>query len=326
MALLNNPHHIKRLKTRRRAASILTGLTISFAGVNAFALDWLSIGSAHPDDVRLLMNQSNGLQTVDWHMHPCNFKQCILPNTVNLLQYSDVSTIMQTRGAMTIESDQGAWNYDYDRAYLDKMVQYSGGKPIAMYAITLRTTGWTWDSPRWTECNGQLDQCAALPPVLLDKNNSLDVRAAYYHIPASANPTSSWTPYQQTPEFDWGSYLNINAGVMFDMPGHNYLTNDVPQSLQSIGFTGESWKNFIITMFNQESGIRTVILQMSGNYPADVNTTMTAMEKMLEDGMKIDRFVVENFTGYPYQGDFVGDYNKILNKFLALRNKYPSSP
>ena len=283
----------------------------------------LSIGSAHPADLVNLTSDNNGLQGIDWHMHHCGFKPCF--DGIAPQPFSLIASIMDTRGVMTMETDQEQWNYGYERYQYDQAVQFNGGKPIANYVVTLRPYGWSWDSTQWARNSPDqpLEDMKALPGLLLSKDAASDGRAVYHFIPASAHPTSSWTPYQQKPDFAWGDYINVNAGITLDMLGYLYLENYVPPTMATAGFTGAAWKSHIIVMFNQERGNRTVYINMTGEGKDTVGYVKLAMITMLVDGMKVDRFIVANFSGNPYRGSFVEDFKEIASHFFYLRDRYP---
>jgi hypothetical protein len=303
-------------------ASVLAAFTVLLPSSEAWALNWLSIGSAHASDTLALTSDNNGLEHIDWHMHNCAFKKCFADEQP--LDFSVISQIMDTRSVMTMETDQeyvlSGWELDfYNMARL-----YSNYKPVGNYAVNLRPYMASWDQNKWLINGGNISDTNTIPGELLSYGWSGDNRNVFHYIPADASPTSTWTPYQQDNYFPWGDYLNINAGITFDMPASYYLNNLLPPKLT--GFSGLAWKAHIKHMFNQCQGKRWVYIVMSGRDGDTAKNVTRAMSEMLKDGMKVDGFIVANFSGAAYQGGpdaFVRDMNIVKNHFLYLRGMYP---
>lgn len=306
-------------------ASVLGAAAVMGLETDAFALAHLSIGSAHASETLALTSNSNGLEYIDWHMHNCAFKSCFPGEQP--LNYSIIEQIMDTRGAMTMETDQEQYQNGWEEAAYDAAVAHNHGKPIGNYVVTVRPSYSSWDESYWIHSLPSLPlwDCHAIPGEFLSPARSWDSRAVYHYIPGSAAPTSGWTPYQQTPEFPWGDYINVNAGVTLDMPGYMYLQNHVPLALALAGWTGAAWKAHIISMFNQESGQRNVHINMTGTGQDTVQNVKAAMEAMLADGMQINSFIVVNFSVDTYAGGtskFVADMNEIADHFFYLRYQW----
>lgn len=308
-----------KLNTLKTFLTCCIGLHTS----SASALDWLSIGSAHASDVRMLKSNNNGLQHVDFHMHNCAFKYCFN----NKVAFEELQDIMDTRHVMTKETDQEQY-LDWEKSFYANALANNNGKLIGNYVTTVRPNQSSWQQSMWKHSPRQgltLEDAHAIPSSFLETGNTTHPFSLHHHIPSSASPSSAWTPYQQSASFPWGNYLNINSGVTFDMPGHMYLDKHVPPALAYAGWSPDAWANHIKHMFNLEQGKRWVHINMTGFGDDDVTHVKAAMSKMLEDGLLVDGFIVVNFGNVPYNAagaGFVADMNIIKDHFNHLRQVY----
>ena len=260
-----------------------------------------SMGSAHPNDMRKLQNKLPG---VDLHIHPYAF----FGYGTNNLQLSEISQLMVGRSAWTMETDQVRWDSGYEISYYNG-VQNNTSAPCLNVFITIRPTPPTWLSSAWTA--DPIATAQAIPAELLQKTNITDNRSAAHYY-SNQLFTSSWTPYQQNPGMPWGEYLNINGGVTFDMGDSSYwLGNHVPPSLEAVGWTGETWKAHIKSMFNADNGENVIAINFDKS--TLLSDTKKAIESMLQYGLKIDYIIIINFSGSEFQGDFIENYQDLAN-------------
>jgi hypothetical protein len=258
-----------------KTTHIKLGLTLAIliAGVTASQARYTTAGSASAQD--MLAFRNGGTWWGSLHVHPIGWEP---------LSSADRTAIANGRGAFSWETDEvdgpsfraGMWN-------TVKNAKTDGTWSMVHGFCTIREIS------------------ASIP------TSTLTVTYANAY---AGRKTTGWTPWQQRPGFQWGSYNNLNQGLNIDAPA--VCWNNVGNPW--LNKNNAEMRSLMKGMMNAcTKPVRSIVLNTNDAVGEQEGDTHGAAISMVNYGIAVTDWVVENFSGSPCAPARLGNAANALN-------------
>jgi len=267
-------------------------LGITLAGAATSQARFTTCGSAHQEDMVKFANL--GVWYGSLHAHP---------NGWGPLSGADKTAIAKGRPYFSWETDQGA-------GLMVPVTRSDEWQMSTWLTVKNAKTDGTWSMVHGF-CTIRENWDTGNPATEAIPVHYLTTDTYGYENAYPGNKTTGWTPYQQHPNFPWGSYNNLNQGMNMDAPAHYWNSVGNPY----LGYTVTQVHSLILDMMNHcTKPIRSVTMNTNEGPGFQEGDTAGAAADMVNFGIPVTHWVVENFSGSPCQTARLGNAAGALNK------------